>query len=273
MRLLNTLILAALFQALTFFAGATAARADLVIACVGCSSTVLGGTAITATQSLAPPSFTLSRNPNDMSGLPRYYGVSPVVLIPNNTVNGDKLSFTEKMTQGGIAIATGTAVCDLACTVPGYGLASVWTTSDLLTYFGDTLVSGPLIPFGSLLAATQAVDPGATGYFVYVPVGRTAPTFAAGNDPAVQFSDIGVFPAGTVFAALATGLNSDFDWLPSANGYDATGTAYSLILTGSTPSVPEPSTWAMMLLGLSGLSYAGYRKTKARFPVAAAPCQ
>jgi PEP-CTERM motif len=29
----------------------------------------------------------------------------------------------------------------------------------------------------------------------------------------------------------------------------------------STP-VPEPSTWAMMLLGFAGLGYAGYRKTK-----------
>jgi PEP-CTERM motif len=29
---------------------------------------------------------------------------------------------------------------------------------------------------------------------------------------------------------------------------------------GLTPSVPEPSTWAMMLLGLVGLGYAGYRR-------------
>ena len=26
--------------------------------------------------------------------------------------------------------------------------------------------------------------------------------------------------------------------------------------------VPEPSTWAMMLLGFAGLGYAGYRKAK-----------
>jgi PEP-CTERM motif len=27
--------------------------------------------------------------------------------------------------------------------------------------------------------------------------------------------------------------------------------------------VPEPSTWAMMLLGFGGLAYAGYRRTRA----------
>jgi hypothetical protein len=29
-----------------------------------------------------------------------------------------------------------------------------------------------------------------------------------------------------------------------------------------TPTTPEPSTWAMMLLGFAGLGYAGYRKAR-----------
>jgi hypothetical protein len=111
MRVLKSLLLAALFQTPAFFVGDPAAHADLVISCAGCSSTVLGGTTITAAQSLSPPSFTLSRIPNDMSGLPTpYYGVSPVVLIPNNTVSGDKLSFAETMMQGASTIASGTAL-------------------------------------------------------------------------------------------------------------------------------------------------------------------
>jgi hypothetical protein len=28
--------------------------------------------------------------------------------------------------------------------------------------------------------------------------------------------------------------------------------------------VPEPSTWAMMLLGFAGLGYVGFRKARAR---------
>ena len=31
--------------------------------------------------------------------------------------------------------------------------------------------------------------------------------------------------------------------------------------SGSVPSVPEPSTWAMMLIGFAGLGFAGYRRT------------
>jgi hypothetical protein len=33
---------------------------------------------------------------------------------------------------------------------------------------------------------------------------------------------------------------------------------------GATPSVPEPSTWAMILIGFAGLGYAAYRRERAR---------
>ena len=32
--------------------------------------------------------------------------------------------------------------------------------------------------------------------------------------------------------------------------------------TGSISGVPEPSTWAMMLLGFAGLGFAGYRASR-----------
>src|SRR5712692_6730492 len=97
------------------FGSVPTARADLLISCGGCSSTVLGGTPITAATSLAPPTFLLSRNPNDNSGLPEFYGVTPVVLIPDNAPNGANLSFTELVRQGSTAIAIGTPLCDFAC--------------------------------------------------------------------------------------------------------------------------------------------------------------
>jgi hypothetical protein len=34
----------------------------------------------------------------------------------------------------------------------------------------------------------------------------------------------------------------------------------------STLTIPEPSTWAMMLLGFMGLGYAGYRRGKRNSP-------
>jgi hypothetical protein len=38
---------------------------------------------------------------------------------------------------------------------------------------------------------------------------------------------------------------------------DYNGGQYGFLLT-----VPEPSTWAMMLLGFAGLGFAGYRATR-----------
>jgi hypothetical protein len=35
-------------------------------------------------------------------------------------------------------------------------------------------------------------------------------------------------------------------------------------------AVPEPSTWAMMLLGFVGLGYAGFRKARARSTISIA---
>jgi hypothetical protein len=37
---------------------------------------------------------------------------------------------------------------------------------------------------------------------------------------------------------------------------------------GPPPAVPEPSTWAMMLLGFVGLGYAGYRRTRKAVSIA-----
>jgi PEP-CTERM motif len=35
------------------------------------------------------------------------------------------------------------------------------------------------------------------------------------------------------------------------------------------PAVPEPSTWAMMLIGFAGLGYAGYRQARGERPAPA----
>ena len=38
---------------------------------------------------------------------------------------------------------------------------------------------------------------------------------------------------------------------------------------GLTLNVPEPSTWAMMILGFAGLGFAGYRKSRKAAVIAA----
>jgi PEP-CTERM motif len=57
---------------------------------------------------------------------------------------------------------------------------------------------------------------------------------------------------------------------------DATGAwnevkQFDFSVPGAVPTIPEPSTWAMMLLGFAGLGFAGYRKARsARTAVSAA---
>jgi hypothetical protein len=45
--------------------------------------------------------------------------------------------------------------------------------------------------------------------------------------------------------------------------FAGTVTGFDLVITESSlPSTPEPSTWVMMLVGLTGLGYAGFRRAK-----------
>jgi hypothetical protein len=42
-----------------------------------------------------------------------------------------------------------------------------------------------------------------------------------------------------------------------------------ITLVSGVTTVPEPSTWTMMLLGFAGLGFVGYRGTRRGAPVAA----
>ena len=64
---------------------------------------------------------------------------------------------------------------------------------------------------------------------------------------------------------IASNGSSPFYFSPHAletpGVYTATGGAFEGILTVSSTAVPEPATWAMMLLGFAGLGLVGYRRT------------
>jgi hypothetical protein len=78
------------------------------------------------------------------------------------------------------------------------------------------------------------------------------------------------FAAGTIndtVGPLANALGSPLT--ADAEEYAITFTARQrsandTIQLVTDPGAPEPSTWAMMLLGLAGLGFAGYRQAKAR---------
>jgi PEP-CTERM motif len=72
-------------------------------------------------------------------------------------------------------------------------------------------------------------------------------------DPASMFSPVA---GGLTFAATDIFVNL-------AGKAPSVGEALILdVTTGTVPSVPEPSTWAMMALGFGFLGLLGYRKTR-----------
>jgi hypothetical protein len=61
--------------------------------------------------------------------------------------------------------------------------------------------------------------------------------------------------------SLLSGPPSDMPWLPN-DLYRFEGSSFSIDLLGGAQPTPEASTWAMMLIGFTGLGMAGYRSAK-----------
>ena len=58
------------------------------------------------------------------------------------------------------------------------------------------------------------------------------------------------------------------DWLRIGTDITHQG-PFNAAFSLSAPVVPEPSTWAMMLLGFAGLGFAGYRQARKARPASA----
>jgi hypothetical protein len=65
-----------------------------------------------------------------------------------------------------------------------------------------------------------------------------------------------VVEAAPVFEAFV----GVFEAAPADREHVDEGTKFTFTLVGG--AVPEPSTWAMLLLGFAGLGYAGYRRVR-----------
>ena len=105
------------------------------------------------------------------------------------------------------------------------------------TFFGSTAGAGP---------GTFSID---LGDFVTTDHERiTAITHSSGNLFEGDFSSVTWDGTTAVFTG-STGSD-----------YDAVGGA--TVVFDATTGVPEPATWAMMLLGFAGLGFVSYRKTR-----------
>jgi hypothetical protein len=124
----------------------------------------------------------------------------------------------------------------------------------------DFLVAGPPFISGGedlvLDVPTTVTYPGVS----VPPCAECGPGPAEVDTPPISATFLGSVNL-TDFSDFAGNGSNDFVFAISAGAnetIDASGTVTETIFT----SIPEPSTWAMMLLGFAGLGYAGYRASR-----------
>ena len=78
--------------------------------------------------------------------------------------------------------------------------------------------------------------------------------------PGAQYDVAFTFYNPSAPPPVAQTLFRSFEAVPPSSQFLVSTPTGQLISVPVTPSVPEPSTWAMMLIGLAGLGFAGYRR-------------
>jgi hypothetical protein len=163
------------------------------------------------------------------------------ILVPNNDVH--PASFAITGIQGGAAnnLSISTSASLFSTTA--------WTSGQLDSYLG--ISASPTNPIGAYLPATQALDPAATGFFVY-----------QANIGTAKIWDNAHETNGPIFDLIG-GLGSDlgayivaFCGTGCTDPVVATANSGALLENGRTPPrVPEPGTLLAFGAGLLGLVF------------------
>jgi PEP-CTERM motif len=94
-----------------------------------------------------------------------------------------------------------------------------------------------------------------SGHGTFLDIYGLAFTIDGGSTVVDLFSNgLGFGPPGAVFGLAVVTSQTTSDYFPNA---------------GIAASTPEPSTWAMMILGFAGLGFAGYRASRKATAIAA----
>jgi hypothetical protein len=136
-------------------------------------------------------------------------------------------------------------------------------------------------PYGSFVTASLTVN-GVAGVLPAFPAGELVGETQVSQIGTVLFSDV-TDNAGDLFESDVASANFSWSLAPPLTGvsYNPSGGDEAVIQLRTTagdllgadvsnvtvtvtasPAVPEPSTWAMMLVGFATLGLAGYRKAK-----------
>jgi hypothetical protein len=138
------------------------------------------------------------------------------------------------------------------------------TTTSLFAWDGlfvrGQIIDGPDSNFDGDLFATVMQVNGVTTNFEWTGINANADFGTLGFDE--PLGSPGVAIASATFSLAGTG--GIFKSMKQFEVSDCTALAGCIGGGGQPPGTPEPSTWAMMMLGFAGLGYAAYRRNKAR---------
>jgi hypothetical protein len=218
---------------MTLFGGASLSYAQTTLdplhgVCDAPTSACTDNGTVTPTNSSSPHyGFTISPGPQT--------GVYEIItLIPNNVPGANLKSFS--VTGGAASPASANLVSTVA-----------WTSGYLDVYLG--ISASPNNPISAFLPTTDAFDPGANGYFVYVAVLGTNTLLdpSATTATPVLYDGSFAFPNGSsIVGFLNTGTSIQPNWI-------ATAPSGQLSIEAPGPT-PEPT--SMLLFG-TGLLLAG----------------
>jgi hypothetical protein len=166
-------------------------------------------------------------------------------VINQGEAISNSFTLTQSATVTGVNFGAWTNAGNLITTVD-FGIS---TTDTSFPINGTaTVTSGSLISGAGLGFFDVRLDSFATGN-----ISLAAGTYylvlqnAATNGGNAAFWDVNSGPSTASFAVNGTFIES----IPSSNSFQ---------ILGVTSAVPEPSTWAMMLLGFAGIGFMAYRR-------------
>lgn len=135
--------------------------------------------------------------------------------------------------------------------------STAWTSGFLATYLGQA--ASPANGIGAYLPATQTFQPTATGFYVFeANLGSTTLLGTSGVGQPGQDSYLMQLGQSLAQGSYIVGF---LDQGPGSDGATANSGAILVTNPPPPPSVPEPTTWAMMLAGFGATGFA-MRRTR-----------